>query len=73
MMKNISELNIVRIGSDITYSSLKKIGYHGYIKAIVDGRGKRFCDECVNFLRSIYGHRNFSEQILKDALASPTC
>jgi hypothetical protein len=26
MMKNISELNIVRIGSDITYSSLKKIG-----------------------------------------------
>ena len=26
MIKNISELNIVRIGSDITYSSLKKIG-----------------------------------------------
>ena len=25
-MKNSSELNIVRIGSDITYSSLKKIG-----------------------------------------------
>jgi hypothetical protein len=51
---------------------LNKFGYHGYIKAVVDGRGKRFCDECVNFLRSIYGHRNFSEQILKDAPASPT-
>ena len=26
MLENISKLNLVRIGSDITYSSLKKIG-----------------------------------------------
>jgi predicted Zn-dependent protease len=27
MLRNLSKLNIVRIGSDITYSSLKEIGY----------------------------------------------
>jgi hypothetical protein len=26
MLENLSKLNIVRIGSDITYSSLKEIG-----------------------------------------------
>ena len=45
-----------------------KFGYRGYIKVIVDGRGKKFCDECTNFLRSIYGHRRSPGQLLKDAL-----
>jgi predicted Zn-dependent protease len=45
-----------------------KFGYRGYIKVIVDGRGKNFCDECINFLRSIYGRRRSSGQLLKDAL-----
>jgi predicted Zn-dependent protease len=45
-----------------------KFGYRGYIKVIVDGRGKKFCDECVHFLRSIYGRRHSSGQLLKDTL-----
>ncbi len=45
-----------------------QFGYRGYIKVIVDGRGKIFCDDCVTFLRSIYGRRNSSGPLLKDAL-----
>ena len=45
-----------------------KFGYRGYIKIIVDGRGKKFCDDCIHFLRSIYGRRNLSDRLLKDAL-----
>ena len=45
-----------------------KFGYRGYIKVIVDGRGKNFCDDCTHFLRSIYGRRNSSGRLLKDAL-----
>ena len=45
-----------------------KFGYRGYIKVIVDGRGRKFCDDCVNFMRSIYGRRNSSGRLLKDAL-----
>ena len=45
-----------------------KFGYRGYIKVIVDGRGKKFCDECADFLRSIYGRRHSSGQLLKDTL-----
>ena len=45
-----------------------KFGYRGYIKVIVDGRGKKFCDDCVNFLRSIYGRRNYAGRLLKDTL-----
>ena len=45
-----------------------KFGYRGYIKVIVDGRGKKFCDDCVNFLRSIYGRRKSAGRLLKDTL-----
>ena len=45
-----------------------KFGYRGYVKVIVDGRGKNFCDECIHFLKSVYGHRHCSGQFLKDAL-----
>ncbi len=31
-----------------------KFGYIGYVKAIIDGRGLSFCDECSYFLRTIY-------------------
>ena len=45
-----------------------KFGYRGYVKVIIDGRGKNFCDECVNFLKSIYGPNRPSKHFLKDAL-----
>jgi len=45
-----------------------KFGYRGYVKVIIDGRGKNFCDECINFLKSVYGHRRPSKHFLKDAL-----
>jgi predicted Zn-dependent protease len=47
-----------------------KFGYRGYVKAIVDGRGATFCDECIGFLESIYGRSNSSRPILKDALVA---
>lgn len=31
-----------------------KFGQRGYIRAIIDGRGLRFCDECSHFLKTIY-------------------
>jgi len=45
-----------------------RFGYRGYVKVIIDGRGKNFCDECINFLKSVYGHRRPSKHLLKDAL-----
>ena len=45
-----------------------KFGYRGYVRAIVDGRGLKFCNECSNFLRSIYGYRRPSKGLIKDAL-----
>ena len=32
-----------------------KFGYKGYVRAVVDGRGLNFCDDCDNFLQSIHG------------------
>ena len=45
-----------------------KFGYRGYVKAIVDGRGRFFCDECIHFLKSVYGPGPSSSSLLKDAL-----
>ncbi|MGD8883497.1 MAG: hypothetical protein PVI82_16480 [Desulfobacterales bacterium] len=47
-----------------------KFGYRGYVRAIVDGRGLKFCDECSDFLRSIYGYRRASKGLIKDGLVS---
>ena len=47
-----------------------KFGYRGYVRAIVDGRGLKFCNECSDFLRSIYGYRLPSKGLIKDALIS---
>jgi predicted Zn-dependent protease len=32
-----------------------KFGYQGYVRAIVDGRGADFCNECRVFLGTVYG------------------
>jgi hypothetical protein len=47
-----------------------KFGYRGYVRAIVDGRGLKFCDECSDFLRSIYGYRSASKKLVKDGPVS---
>jgi len=47
-----------------------KFGYRGYVKIIIDGRGSMFCNECIDFLKNIYGLRRSSRQILKDALVA---
>jgi hypothetical protein len=47
-----------------------KFGYRGYVRAIVDGRGLKFCDECSDFLRSIYGYRRSKKGIMRDGLIS---
>ena len=47
-----------------------KFGYRGYVKVIIDGRGPTFCDDCIDFLENIYGHRSSSEPLLKDALVA---
>lgn len=46
-----------------------KFGYRGYVKVVIDGRGLNFCDECVDFLRILYGHKQSSKKLLKDGLA----
>ena len=47
-----------------------KFGYRGYVKAVIDGRGATFCDECVDFLEKIYGRKETDQQIIKDALVA---
>jgi predicted Zn-dependent protease len=31
-----------------------KFGYIGYVRAVIDGRGLEFCDECKVFLERVY-------------------
>ena len=47
-----------------------KFGYRGYVRAIVDGRGLKFCHECSDFLRSIYGYRSTRKGLVKDGLVA---
>jgi predicted Zn-dependent protease len=47
-----------------------KFGYRGYVKVIIDGRGSKFCNECTDFLKNIYGRSEASQQILKDSLVA---
>jgi predicted Zn-dependent protease len=36
---------------------INKFGYRGYVRAIIDGRGRTFCDECINFLSKVHGYQ----------------
>jgi len=49
---------------------INKFGYRGYVKAIVDGRGMDFCDDCLYFLKNVYGINPLVPHLLKDALAA---
>lgn len=32
-----------------------KFGYTGYVRAVIDGRGLTFCEDCDRFLKAVYG------------------
>ena len=38
-----------------------RVGYKGYVQAIVDGRGFRFCDDCSDFLQRAYSVKDHSK------------
>jgi hypothetical protein len=46
-----------------------KFGYKGYVQAIVDGRGFQFCDDCIDFLKRIYGLRLVSTRLSADRIS----
>jgi len=47
-----------------------RFGYIGYLRAIIDGRGMTFCNECIYFLRRMYSHNYRLVKLLKDSLVS---
>ncbi len=47
-----------------------KFGYRGYVKAVIDGRGATFCNECIDFLKQVYGCNKTARPIIKDALVA---
>ncbi len=47
-----------------------KFGHHGYVRAIIDGRGLNFCDECIYFLRRMSFQRDRLKGLVKDCLVT---
>ena len=47
-----------------------KFGYIGYLRAIIDGRGTDFCEECLYFLRQMHGRNHRWARLVKDGLES---
>jgi predicted Zn-dependent protease len=43
-----------------------KFGHLGYIRAIIDGRGHNFCDECTHFLNKFRPLQHRFARLLKD-------
>jgi hypothetical protein len=43
-----------------------KFGYWGYVRAIIDGRGMNFCDECIHFLKQFQPIRHPLAGMMKD-------
>ncbi len=43
-----------------------KFGYLGYVRAIIDGRGMHFCDECTHFLKKFKPYTGRLAGLLKD-------
>lgn len=43
-----------------------KFGYLGYVRAIIDGRGHNFCDECTHFLKKFRPFQSRFARLLKD-------
>jgi hypothetical protein len=57
-----------RLLCPMSRGEFNKFGYRGYVKIIIDGRGRAFCDECSDFLKGVYTARISSGQFLKDVL-----
>ena len=49
-----------------------KFGTVGYVLAVIDGRGKNFCDECAHFLGHLYGFRKTGTQTMDAEPGNPT-
>jgi len=49
---------------------INKFGYKGYVRAIIDGRGLNFCDECTGFLNGKYNFRLASLSLVEDRVSS---
>jgi hypothetical protein len=47
---------------------INKFGIRGYVRAIIDGRGYVFCDECQAFLKAVYDYKLSQMDFMKDAL-----
>ena len=47
-----------------------RFGYVGYLRAVIDGRGLNFCDECIYFLSKMHGRRHRLVRLVKDGLIS---
>ncbi len=45
-----------------------KFGYRGYVRAIIDGRGMNFCDECISFMQQVYRKNRSIFAFLTDGL-----
>ena len=43
-----------------------KFGYWGYVRAIIDGRGMNFCDECTHFLNQFKPFQHRLSGLMKD-------
>jgi predicted Zn-dependent protease len=43
-----------------------KFGYWGYVRAIIDGRGMNFCDECIHFLKKLQPVQQRLTGLMKD-------
>ena len=62
---------LVRDGSlcPMSKGEFNKFGYWGYVRAIIDGRGLNFCDECTHFLKNMYGHYSPLDKLLADGFS----
>ena len=45
-----------------------KFGHKGYVRAVIDGRGMKFCDECSDFLTSAFAAPEPAAGLLEDRL-----
>ena len=45
-----------------------KFGYWGYVRAVIDERGFRFCEECTDFLKKVYRIGRKITKIMADGI-----
>jgi predicted Zn-dependent protease len=66
-----SSYKLIQDGSlcPMSKGEYNKFGYWGYVRAIIDGRGLNFCDECAHFLRNVYGYTSPLDKLLEDGIS----